>query len=101
MSRDRFTQAAAVLQKIIEQPKRAPSRIFASEGINYNFLNKLLSSGLVEFLQEKRNRRRLVLTENGRAFLRAYRICERLFFGYPGHEKYGESLKKISTRSIN
>jgi len=48
VSRDRFTQAAAVLEKIIQHPQRSPSRVFAGEGLNYYFLNDLVSSGLIE-----------------------------------------------------
>ena len=82
VSRDRFTQAAAVLEKIIEHPQRSPSRIFASEGANYNFLNRLLSSGLVQVYFRK-NRRQLILTDKGREFLQAYRMCEKLAGGTP------------------
>jgi len=77
MRRTRFTQAAEVLQKIIEQPKRAPTRILGATGINYHFLQTLITAGLVEVYGENKHRR-LLLTDNGREFLTHYKICRRL-----------------------
>jgi predicted transcriptional regulator len=77
MRRGYHGQAAAVLEGVTQNRTRAPSRILASVGINFSFLVNLEAAGLVRrYKMDKYNR--LEVTEKGREFLDAYKICETL-----------------------
>jgi predicted transcriptional regulator len=46
--------------------------------VAYTFLNPLISEGLLEFLNLRKKRRRLKVTEKGRVFLEHIKVCEEL-----------------------
>ena len=78
MRRGHLDRAAAILTAAIQNPKRSPSQIFGYEGIAYDFLKPLITAGLVKVYGENKHRR-LLLTDNGREFLKHYKILEQLF----------------------
>jgi len=55
------------------------SGVLARTGVSYQFLNPLLSRGLLEVVNITKKGRRLRTTEKGRFFLEHYKICERIF----------------------
>jgi predicted transcriptional regulator len=79
MKRGRIENAAEVLIEALAKPGRAPTRIMAATGVQYYFLECMLRAGLVEAVKTGRRRRKLVVTQKGREFLAAYKICDQLF----------------------
>lgn len=78
MKRGRLACGADILREVIKYPKRSPTRILASSGVNYTFLDLIIKSNLAKIITQKR-KRRLQVTQRGREFLRCYTCCERLF----------------------
>jgi len=80
MKRGRLDIAAEILRETIRNPNLAPTRVMARTGVSYQFLNPLISRGLVEIVNvTKKKGRRLRITEKGRQFLQHYKTLEELF----------------------
>ncbi|PIX32148.1 hypothetical protein COZ60_00665 [Candidatus Bathyarchaeota archaeon CG_4_8_14_3_um_filter_42_8] len=78
MKRGRYEITAEILREVIRSPNLAPTRLMAKTGVAYTFLNPLISEGLLEFLNLRKKRRRLKVTEKGRVFLEHIKVCEKL-----------------------
>jgi predicted transcriptional regulator len=70
--------AAEVLEEVIKSPNFAVTRVFARANVNYQFLNMIIKSELVQLENVGKKRKKLIITEKGRQFLQHYRVCNTL-----------------------
>jgi predicted transcriptional regulator len=77
--RGRLELCGEVLENATRNPRLSATRVMASAGLPYALLAEIVKFGFVEVVRINKRNRRLLVTEKGREFLRAYRVCVSLF----------------------
>jgi len=71
--------AAEILEKILEKPNAASTRITSSVGSNPNFVKFLVQYELVTIIPKGKRTKKLQLTDKGKEFLQHYHACAKIF----------------------